>query len=418
MKITSIFPVIFLSLFLIIQTGCDAGGARNEHQSSSATLAFTGDIIMHIPVKSCARLHNRVRNGESLNNDGFDYLFRDIVPYLNDTDIAVGNMEFPVAPPYTSKPWIFNSPPGVLRAMKRAGFTTMHLGNNHILDQGEEGLHATLRELKTAGLDYTGIRDKHAKYTGVIKNVNGIRIGLLGYTAVMNYAIPSDLKNVEINWLPVEKKARASIKEIKSRCDYLVVIVHGGTEYADKPDKEIRKRYRQLVTDGADLVVGHHPHVLQEVEMVEPIPGKRRYIFYSLGNLISNQSSVYPVGDTGLSRSTRHSVILKVRLDRTAEGRIRQGIDLVPVYTSNTLFDSRGYRNIQVRSLENDMIRLFLQNGSRKSPKKSIAFDMDADFLYSSIKSIEHVLLLGKPYREISFLKPEIPFHGKRTENQ
>ena len=79
-------------------------------KAGEVRLSFTGDIIMHIPVKMCAREHDEPgpEPGQSRNNRGFDFLFERIHPVFSDSDMVVGNMEFPIAPPFTSKPKIFN----------------------------------------------------------------------------------------------------------------------------------------------------------------------------------------------------------------------------------------------------------------------------------------------------------------------
>jgi poly-gamma-glutamate synthesis protein (capsule biosynthesis protein) len=156
-------------------------------------LSFVGDIIMHIPVKNCVQSRN-VRDADgttSLNNNGFDYLFERIRNELRESDVAVGNMEFPIAPPFTSKPRIFNCPPEVLSSMKEAGFTMMHIANNHILDQGDRGVVTTMGYIRNSGMDYLGVGETEAAArAGIVKTVKGIRIGFLGYTGLLNYHRP------------------------------------------------------------------------------------------------------------------------------------------------------------------------------------------------------------------------------------
>jgi hypothetical protein len=313
-----------------------------------ARISFTGDIIMHIPVKSCAREQNMVdaATKSSVNNDGFDFLFARIRDTLKRSDEVVGNMEFPVSPPFTSLPMVFNCHPSVLRAMKWAGFTIMSVANNHVMDQGQAGARNTLQYIREAGLGCigAGLTEAEAR-SGIVREIGGIRVGFIAYTGVLNDPLPARGKEVSINLMLNSEKVTADIIDMKKRSDYLIMVVHDGDEYTLEPAESTRKLLARYIDSGVDLVVGHHPHLLQPARKVRSADGRDCFIFYSLGNFISNQGSRSPLAGGGFL-STRDSVILTLLLSRTGKD-LRAAFEIVPVTTENTR-ESAWKRVIQV----------------------------------------------------------------------
>lgn len=321
----------------------------------TARVSFTGDIIMHIPVKSCSRNHNRIDPGNhsSINHRGFDFLFNKIRKSLMGSDIVVGNMEFPVSHPFTSIPWKFNCRPEVLPALKNAGFTMLTIANNHILDQGQKGVRSTLSYLKKYSIDCIGAGCTEAgARAGIVREVNGIRIGFIAYTGVLNYPGPRTGSGFHINWLHEKEKVSDDIRNIRSRCDYLVMVSHYGSEYSLQPQKREKDLYRYFCGSGVDLIIGHHPHVLQPVERVTTPDNRTAYIFYSLGNFISNQSSAFTLPGSGMVLSTRDSAIVTLMLRRPLfSSRLRASFEITPVRTDNHFERKTGIREIQTLSI-------------------------------------------------------------------
>ena len=183
---------------------------------------------MHIPVKTSALSHNvvDVKTKTSRNNNGYDFLYYQIKDSLKQSDIAVGNMEFPVSPPFESKPNVFNSSPDAIRGIKWAGFNMVAIANNHILDQGSQGVVSTMRFLRENTIDYIGVGvDEEAARAGIVKTVNGIRVGFIGYTGYLNYPRPKKQAEYHLNWLYDKDELKRDIEEIKKRCDYLIMVV-------------------------------------------------------------------------------------------------------------------------------------------------------------------------------------------------
>ena len=387
MKIKFIY---FFILFLITTIACSSRG-------TVTSITFTGDIIMHLPVKNSAYEHNIIDEEikKSTNNRGFDFLFQRITDSIKKSDMAVGNMEFPIAPPFTSKPWIFNCHPSVLDALKKSGFTMMHIANNHILDQKEDGVRSTIHFLRKHGLDYIGADlDIKSSRSGIIKNSNGIRIGFIGYTSVLNYTIPKKRNGYYINLFHFDSQVFEDIHNIKKQCDYLIMVAHTGSEYALLPEKRDQNLMKQYINAGVDLIIGHHPHVLQPIEKYKSADNRNCFIFYSLGNFISNQGSKHKLPHGKNEISTRDSVILTVQLSKE-DDKITTNYILEPIRTINTRAINTGKRVIQPISIVNEIKSLASE---KVNNNKKIS-------LQKRIRAIKSILFYYNKYDEITFLE-------------
>ena len=356
---------------------------------------------MHIPVKRCVINHNITDTStkKSINNQGFDYLFQEI-KHIISTDISVGNMEFPVSPPFESKPWIFNCTPDVIPAMKKAGFTVMHIGNNHILDQGGTGVANTINYIKKNELQYTGAGlNEQDSRNGVVIEKNGIKIGLIGYTGILNYNLPKVQKGFYVNWLYDKTKVLEDIASIKNRCDYIIMIAHYGTEYDLLPSENDRKILTEYINTGVNLVVGHHPHLLQPVEKITTPDNRENFIFHSLGNFISNQSGTSKVSSDEIL-STRDSIILKLKLEKKGKSFI-QKFEIIPIMTRNEFNPIDQKHEIQTVTINSEIEKI----KSRKTYKTEAVKQIDIDALNKKVLIIEKTLLKNIKYENITIVK-------------
>lgn len=307
---------------------------------------------MHIPVKNCARMNNIIdlETKKTLNNDGFDYLFEQIAPRLSASDLTLVNMEFSISSPYKSKEGIFNCPPIVLSAFKKAGISAVTIANNHILDQGQDGAIKTIENLKANQIDYIGAGlTKEEARGGYVFKAKDISAGFLACTGIMNWPFPKD-KKVFINWFYDETKMLEDIAAMKQKSDYVILVVHTGVEYMPIPEEKDRKLMKKYLDAGADLIIGHHPHIAQPVETYTTRDGRETCIFYSLGNFISNQSSDvnFPAGKTRIS--TRNGLVVTVRLTKGIEEKkavLNAEFDVIPIKTINIRETATRKRQIQ-----------------------------------------------------------------------
>ncbi len=253
-------------------------------------LVAVGDVMMHADVKKAAE-----------DQGGFEALWADVAPLFKGADLAFANLETPVAPTTgrPGRPFQFNAPEQLPAALKATGLTVLSTANNHAYDQGKKGVKETVERLKEAKLVSLGSGEtKAAAEAPRMVEANGVRVGLLGFTDLFNLDLNHKADEPWVRGLDLEG-AVASVKALRATADAVVVSVHWGDEYHHLPTKRHRQIAEALVAAGADLVIGHHPHVLQPMELVEvpapagPAAKRQGVVAFSLGNFISNQDRMW-----------------------------------------------------------------------------------------------------------------------------
>jgi poly-gamma-glutamate capsule biosynthesis protein CapA/YwtB (metallophosphatase superfamily) len=305
------------------------------------TVGATGDVLMHDAVKRSAAVH-----GAGAPDRGYSWLFAPIADLLAEPDLTFANLETPVAPSASqgTRPFVFDAPPDVVSALRRAGVDLVSVANNHAFDQGRAGFEETLRSLDAAGMISLGAGPADRASGPVRLERNGIALAFLGYTYGVNQpgntcppATPRCVRAAEIDRDRIADEVRAAA----AGADAVVVSIHWGTEYRQQPDAADVELGHRLADAGALLVLGHHPHVLQPVELYRRADGQVAVIAYSLGNFVSNQSRSYVAGVTpDPVAATRDGALLRVALARRDYGRgvVRMevaGADVVPLWTEN-----------------------------------------------------------------------------------
>ena len=264
----------------------------------TVSIFIVGDIMSHRAVSKSAEEH------------GFGTFFKHIEDRIGGADLAIGNMEFPLAgKPHTGYP-AFSGPDEYPQYLSDIGFDVFLTANNHILDKGTAGLRRTIEVLEQKGLMYTGIAATAAADTllnPLMLHVRGLRIAIVNFTYGTNVG-PWDkwpkvnyMRKAEI--LPMLERAKAS------EADLVMVFPHWGIEYRLHHDQEQEELARWLVENGADVIVGAHPHVIQDVQYIGGAP-----VIYSLGNALSNQND--------LNSRLEMAVTLKIVLERNQDPRL------------------------------------------------------------------------------------------------
>lgn len=254
-------------------------------------IAAFGDTMMHSP---------QIKSG--IKPDGsyqFDHFFTEVKPYLSLADLTIGNFETTLAGPekgYKGYPQ-FNAPDEIADALKNSGVDLVSTANNHSMDTGEEGVKRTYQVLKQKGILPVGTAPSAEEKKPTIVKKKGITFAFLAYTESTNgLPVPAD-KPYLVNRIDPEQIAE-DIKESKAQgAEFVIVSLHFGMEYQRKPNEQQIKIANQVLQDGADVILGSHPHVLQHMEKVK-VAGKDKLIIYSMGNFISNQSD--PHTDEGI----------------------------------------------------------------------------------------------------------------------
>lgn len=245
------------------------------------SMIATGDVLIHKTVYE-----------DASNGDGtYDFCkqMKHIKPLINNHDLAFYNQESIIGGKdlgLSTYPR-FNSPDEIADCMISLGFNLVSLANNHTMDKNEKGVLYSVNYWKTKNVltagSYNSLEDRSELR---IKEKNEIKYTLLSYTTVTNGLLPPAGKEYLTN-IYSEEKAKEDIEKLRDKVDLLIVAMHWGTEYTQKPTEEQTKIANYLASLGVDLIIGHHPHVLQPIQYIG-----NTLVLYSLGNYISGQQGV------------------------------------------------------------------------------------------------------------------------------
>lgn len=268
----------------------------------------------------------------------YDYgpCFRHVAPMIQQADAAFVNLETTLAgPPHKGYP-IFSTPEAYPAALDTLGFDVITLANNHTLDRGRAGLLRTLTQMDSLQLihlgTYRNAEDRNQRHP-LLYTVKGMRLALLNYTYGNNEtaspapAICNTLITTGSRVDTALVKADMALAR-NMNADFIVVLVHWGLEYQLQPSAWQRGVFQLLRDEGAHLIIGSHPHVIQPVEWFTTTRGDSGLVAYSLGNFMSGQR--HPNTDGG--------GILEVSLSRETDGKPR--------------ITGAGYRLVWVNSIE------------------------------------------------------------------
>ena len=280
---------------LIINVGCTSKPQNKESISTptdsisslscsdTIILVFAGDIMQHQAQLDAAKTKT-----------GYDYssYFKNIDSLLHQSDLTIGNLETPIgAPPYSGYP-MFNAPVELAKASKDAGFDILLTANNHSADRFSKGITSTILALDSLEIDHLGTylnKEERDLNHPFIKEVKGHKIAFFNYTYGTNgIAIPNpNIVNL-IDTIEIKKDLDAAHQK---GADIKIICIHWGDEYHTKPNKSQKQLAQWLIKNGADHIIGAHPHVIQPIHIQnDSLTNKKHIIAYSLGNFISNMS--------------------------------------------------------------------------------------------------------------------------------
>lgn len=270
-----------------------------------ADLVFAGDAMMHQGQLDAARRPDGTYD--------FSEYFGAIRPFVESADYAVVNLETPVSAHqhYAGYP-CFNAPESYIDALAGAGFDLFLTANNHTLDRHDTGLCATVAALDSRRLDHIGTyprRQYRDSLLPMVREIGGIKIGFLNYTYGTNGIQPGP--DVIVDYIDRNTMRRDVTRLRQAGAEVIAACVHWGVEYDMLPHSS-QKSLAAFLADSLDveLVIGGHPHVIQPMHLH---PDSTGITVYSLGNFISNMKT----------RDTRGGAILRIRLRRGEDGRVR-----------------------------------------------------------------------------------------------
>lgn len=267
-----------------------------------ATIVFAGDAMQH---KS--QLENASRGGV------YDYseTFAEIAPWVQSADYAVVNLETTLGDHNFSGFPMFCTPDSYASALKDAGFDLFLNANNHTLDRRDNGLRRTVRVLDSLGVAHTGTyTDAAARNAAVplVRDINGFKVAFINYTYGTNGI---DIQgNVVVDYID-RKKMSADIKSARSAgAELVVVLPHWGIEYELTERAPQRELAKFLLDNGADAVIGGHPHVIQPMHRTGD-----GAVVYSMGNLVSGMRTTDTRGGAMVSMHIKRDKAGKAVID-------------------------------------------------------------------------------------------------------
>ncbi|HEX8139038.1 MAG TPA: CapA family protein [Pyrinomonadaceae bacterium] len=331
----TVISVLLSIVALLIPLGCTSSKAQPERVYSAApapvvqvspappaaarsiSIAAVGDIM----------LGSTYPDASSLPPEDGATLLKEVTPILSAADLAFGNLEGPMLEggttakcgPRSTRCFSFRVPTRYGKHLKDAGFDIMSLANNHASDFGSEGRESSKRVLDSLGIAHAGADTTDTAYL----NVKGRRVAVVAFAT----------NNVSYNLNDVET-ARRAVANAAARADLVIVSFHGGAEgptnqhvpngpevYLGEARGDLRKFTHAVIDAGADIVIGHGPHVVRGLELY-----RDRLIAYSLGNF-ATYGKFQLVGPTSLS------LILEVSIAPNGEflgGKIHPALQTKP----------------------------------------------------------------------------------------
>jgi poly-gamma-glutamate capsule biosynthesis protein CapA/YwtB (metallophosphatase superfamily) len=262
-------------------------GAR---QSDAFTVIAGGDVMLG---RGTGVLIRRL---------GPDYPFQEIMQEVQKHDVAFANLESPISDRGTMfapfKGIYFRAEPVVVAGLQSCGFSVLSLANNHVLDWGVESILDTMRYLEKGGIKYSGVgRSREQALEPAVFTISGVRVAFICFNDIYPFSVREAGGTMQTLSMK-GNTLKEEINDLRKRFDVVIASVHAGTEYLPEPEREKREKMRSLVDAGVQVVLGSHPHVIQEIEVYGS-----GLIAYSLGNLIFDQ---------GWSRETSLGMLLEI----------------------------------------------------------------------------------------------------------
>ena len=243
--------------------------------SDKIVLIAVGDIML-----------SRVVEQKMMARNDWNYPFLETASITSGADIAFGNLETTVFPGNVvpSGSFAFRTDPKALEGLKLAGFDVLSLANNHMMNFGRNGLEKTLQNLDATEIEHTGAGlSEEDIYAPIIEDVRGVKIGFLSYSYAKEQSYDKTGEIYGTAYLDVVTM-KTQVEKLKQSVDVVVVSMHAGIEYEIEPSVAQKNFAHAAVDAGAELVIGHHPHVVETFEKYND-----GYIIYSLGNFVFDQ---------------------------------------------------------------------------------------------------------------------------------
>lgn len=262
--------------------------SAQQDNDSTLSLIFMGDIMGHD-----SQIHSAKQTDGSYN---YTEVFKYLKPTIEQTDVAIANLEVTLAgEPFKGYPQ-FSSPDALAKATSDAGIDVLVTANNHSADRRKSGILRTINVLDSMKIKHTGTfrnYQEKEKQSPLIIDKKGFKIAIINYTYGTN-GIPVPYPTV-VNITKIDSLKQDIQKAKQLKADKVIVFIHWGLEYQRQPNKNQINLAKICFNQGADIVIGSHPHVIQKSEWITN-NNNEQFVTYSLGNFVSNQRKRYTDG--------------------------------------------------------------------------------------------------------------------------
>lgn len=336
-------------------TSSDTSSYKEEikkEPDTFATVLSIGDIMVHQP---------QLTGAKTANGYDFSAFFKKTAKTYQQADLTIGNLELTFggkeAGSYKGYP-AFNTPDELAQNIKQSGIDLLMTSNNHSYDTGFSGLKRTARILKENGLEFTGTKETLSDHEYLVKEVNGIKIGIVNFTyettgsdpnrKYLNGGAIKQEANDYINTFSYQRlekfytQAQSVIDGMKQNgAEFITFYMHWGEEYQLTANNWQKTIAQKLCNMGVDIIIGGHPHVVQPMELIRAEGSEHTTIcIYSLGNAVSNQRR--ELISSARKGHTEDGVMFSYTLKKS-DGKVSlQSVDVIPTWVHK--YSNKGWK--------------------------------------------------------------------------
>lgn len=307
---------IFTSMEKELNGATESGAVA---RTATAKIAAVGDILCQMDM---------IEDAYSNGTYDFSSMFSNITKFVKNSDIAIGTLETNFIEGKYSGVKKYNSPIEFLTAVKQSGIDLVSLAHNHELDYRINGLNETIAKVQEQNISITGIsnnkENENKEFTGIIKEINGIKIAFIGYTYGLSNENELSEEEKSIANIYSEELAKKDLEYAKENSNYIIAIMHWGDVNTSTISEYQNNITAFFVNNGVDMILGTHPAVVEPMKIIQDSEGKNILVAYSLGNYISTLN--YENADVEL--------ILNIQIAKSSDSdkAVLQKVDYTPIY--------------------------------------------------------------------------------------
>ncbi len=334
---------VLIIIILLLLLGCHNSQSDLilEEMEYQVKMVAVGDNLIHQTIYESAKVA-----------DTYDFkpIYQEIKPYIKSFDLAFINQETILGGKelgLSSYP-CFNSPYELGDALIDAGFNLISIANNHTLDRGEQAVLNSINYWESKSIIYSGATKSSDEENIKFFEINNIKFAFLAYTYGTN-GIPHPKGKTHLAAIYSDLNAEKDFQRIPCDVDIIIVSMHWGEEYQDYPNSLQKHQANYLSELGADIIIGHHPHVIQPIDIIGNSNGYQTVVFYSLGNFLSDQKGM----DRLIGAAGSFSITKKINEDKIAINISEPKVKLLYRCKKDNIFKIKFFENLDETILLN-----------------------------------------------------------------